>query len=43
MEDLTVEDNILSNIHEKLKPGFYLDKMRIDADGVDAYKKKKIM
>ena len=30
MEDLAVEDNILSNIHEKLKSGFYLDKINID-------------
>ena len=30
MEDLAVEDNILSNIHEKLKSRFYLDKINID-------------
>ena len=40
MEDLAVEDNIISNIHEKLKSGFYLDKISIDADGVEAYKEK---
>ena len=35
-----MEDNILSNIHEKLKSGFYLDKISIDADGVNANKEK---
>ena len=40
MEDSRVEDNILSNIHEKLKSGFYLDKISIDADGVDVYKEE---
>ena len=30
MEDLAVENNILSNIHEKLESGFYLDKINID-------------
>ena len=36
MEDSRVEDNI----HEKLKSGFYLDKISIDADGVDVYKEE---
>ena len=40
MKDLAVEDNILSNIHEKLKLGFYLDKISIDADEVKVYKKE---
>ena len=40
MQDLTVEDNILSNIHEKLESGFYLDKISIDAEAVDSYKGK---
>ena len=31
---------ILSNIDEKLKSGFYLDKISIAADGVEAYKEK---
>ena len=30
MEDLAVENNILFNINEKLKSGFYLDKINID-------------
>ena len=30
MEDLAVEDNILSNMHQKLKSAFYLDKINID-------------
>ena len=25
-----MEDNILSNIHEKIESGFYLDKINID-------------
>ena len=40
MKDSRVEDNILSNIHEKIKSGFYLDKISIDADGVKAYKEE---
>ena len=32
--------DILSNIKEKIKSGFYLDKISIDADGVEAYKEK---
>ena len=40
MEVLPVENDILSNIDEKLKAGFYLDKISIDADGVEAYKEK---
>ena len=39
MEDLAVEDNILSNIHEKLKSGFYLDKINIDGK-LEIWKKK---
>ena len=35
-----MENVILSNIDEKLKSGFYLDKISIDADGVEAYKEK---
>ena len=31
-------DGILVNLQEKLKSGFYLDKISIDADGVEAYK-----
>ena len=31
---------ILSNIYKKIKAGFYLDKISIDADGVEAYKEK---
>ena len=47
MEDLLARlpkkngDDILSNIHEKLKSGYYIDKISIDADGVDAHKKEK--
>ena len=40
MKVLAVKDNILSNIQEKLKSGFYLDKISIVADGVEAYKEK---
>ena len=40
MEVLPVENDILSNIDEKLKSGFYLDKISIDTDGVEAYKEK---
>ena len=35
-----MENDILSNIDEKLKSGFYLEKISIDADGVEAYKEK---
>ena len=35
-----MENVILSNIDEKIKSGFYLDKISIDADGVEAYKEK---
>ena len=35
-----MNNDILSNIDEKLKSGFYLDKISIDADGVEAYKEK---
>ena len=31
---------MLSNIDEKIKSGFYLDKISIDADGVASYKEK---
>ena len=31
---------ILSGIDQKIKSGFYLDKISIDADGVEAYKEK---
>ena len=40
MKVLEVNDGILSNIHEKLKSGYYIDKISIDADGVDAYKEE---
>ena len=40
MEVLPVANDILSNIDEKLKSGFYLEKISIDADGVEAYKEK---
>ena len=35
-----MKNDILSNIDEKLKSGFYLEKISIDADGVEAYKEK---
>ena len=35
-----MENVNLSNIKEKLNSGFYLDKINIDADGVEAYKEK---
>ena len=38
---MKVEDNILSNIHERLTSDFYLGKISIDADRVDAYKEDK--
>ena len=41
MKYLVVEDNILSNIHEKLKSGFYLDKISIDSDMVVSHKDKR--
>ena len=34
-------NHILSNIDEKLKSGFYLEKISIDADVVEAYKEKE--
>ena len=41
MEDLTVENDILSNIHEKLKSVFYLDKINIDGIEFEVYEKNK--
>ena len=38
--NLEKDSDILTNIHEKLKSGFSLDKISIDADGVDAYKEE---
>ena len=35
------EDHILSNIHEKLKSGFYLDKINIDGREFEIYEKTK--
>ena len=33
-------EDFLFNLQEKLKSGFYLDKISIDADRVEAYKEK---
>ena len=41
MEDLAVENNILSNIHEKLASGFYLDKINIDGREFEICEKTK--
>ena len=38
--DLKKDSDILHNLNKKLKSGFYLDKISIDADGVEAYKEK---
>ena len=41
MKDSLVENDILSNINEKLKSGFYLDKINIDGTEFEVYEKNK--
>ena len=41
MKYLAVEDNILSNIDEKLKSGYYIDKISIDGREFEIYEKTK--
>ena len=40
LSDIEISNFIRSGIEQKIKSGFYLDKISIDADGVEAYKEK---
>ena len=40
LSNIEISNIILSGIEKKIKSGFYLDKISIDADGVEAYKEK---